>query len=350
LKSALLSASNRHEAVGSETYPRKLKGAVVINPINRRKLFALLAVCALLLCAQSAGIAQKEEENSRRFWPPDFRPAAANPKPKPRTGKYNRVTPQRPSNPTLAPAQEAVLGVTLWLLRSPEETKQVAKPPVKEPDQTAQVDNQEAARVLVKKSNGKKEAMVAERVEANTAFREGQMLRLSIEVPQDGYLYVLDREKFADGKISDPYLVFPTNPRSNENLVKAGRIVELPDSEHVFEISRLSANNNAPLVGELLTFIVSPRPLEGLPRANPDDSPILLPRALVEDWEKKWAAQFEQLELEQGAGKARTKAEQQATESAGQTLTQDDPLPQTVFRLAVKRGNPFLVRFPLTIK
>ena len=43
----------------------------------------------------------------------------------------------------------------------------------------------------------------------NTPLRDGDRMRLSIEAPWDGYLYVLNREQYADGSTSDPYLIFP---------------------------------------------------------------------------------------------------------------------------------------------
>lgn len=327
---------------------------------KQKRVTSLILACVALLATWAAARAQEDknskrqpapvqdEENSRRFWPPNFRPEAAAPKPKPRTGSYKRVTsPPATTNP-IETAEQGSLGVTIWLLRPAAEIKQIAPGQTEQGRGNEPQNAGEIARVLVRKKNGQNAEMVAERVEANTAFSVGQQLRLSVEVPRDGYLYVIDREQYADGTLSDPYLIFPSNPQSNENRVSAGRIIELPNGEAVFEVAQFN-DNGKKLTGEALTFIVSPRPLEGLPRAQADDGPIPLPKAQVETWESKWGTQVEQLELQNGAGKYRTRSEQQATTNANQKLTQDDPLPQTVFRVTAKPGNPFLVKLPLKI-
>src|SRR5437763_12423285 len=50
---------------------------------------------------------------------------------------------------------------------------------------------------------------VPERVEAGTTFREGDRVRLSVESPTKGYLYVLDRDVFADGTTGGVMLIYP---------------------------------------------------------------------------------------------------------------------------------------------
>jgi hypothetical protein len=337
------------------------QGGLMKQKTTSGKLAALLLTAsALLLCGQTA-LAQRpaqqpEEENSRRFWPPEFRPQATTPTQKPRTGRYKPAHSTRPAAPiiTSTATEPAALGVTLWLLRSPEEVKQTAPPAPPTGSRSIGASTDETARVLVKKKIGnseRSEVMIPQRVEADTPLKIGQLLRLSIEVPQDGYLYVVDREKYADGTIGDPYLIFPSNPQSNEHAVKAGRVIELPDPDYAFEVKSKSEDTNQVLAGELLSFIVTPKPLEGIPRASQDDGTIKLSKAQVEAWETQWAknVQVQQLELEKGAGKTRTQAEQNALTKAGQELKQDDPLPQTVFQVSVKRGAPFIVQMPLKI-
>jgi hypothetical protein len=316
----------------------------------------LLSAVVLALGSQTTLAQQPEAENSRRFWPPEFRPKTATPSNKPpRTGRYKPAPSTRPSTLINKPADEtAALGVTLWLLRSPEEVKQAAAPATAPNGSRSISANDETARVLVKKRIGnseRNEVMVPQRIEADTPLKVGQLLRLSLEVPQDGYLYVVDREKYADGTIGAPYLIFPSNPQSNEHAVKAGRIIELPDPEYAFEVKLKSEDSDKVLAGELLSFIVTPKPLEGIPRPNQDDGTIKLTKEQVAAWEVQWGKniQVQQLELEKGAGKTRTQAEQNALTKAGQELKQEDPLPQTVFQISVKRGSPFMVQMPLKI-
>ena len=292
-----------------------------------------------------------QEENSRRFWPPEFRPQATTTNAKPRVGRYKSITP-RPV--TIAQAEPATLGVTLWLMRTPEEVKKDELKQTSASGSRALSSNDEAARILIKKKVGNSERdqeVIPQRIQANTLLKEGQLLRLSVEVPQSGFLYVIDRERYADGKLSAPYLIYPSNPQGQEHAVKAGRAIELPGGDAVFEVKLHSEETHAALAGEVLSFIVTPKPLENLPRGNADESPIKLAETQVAAWEKQWSKNIrvEQLELEKGAGQSRTTTEQAALTSKAQTLRQGDPLPQTVFRLALKRGNPFIVQLPLRI-
>ena len=242
----------------------------------KNKVFQLLLISLLTGLAAMAQ-QPKPAENSRRFWPPEFRPQAATPNAKPRTGRYKPIATNRPLKILDEPnAQPATLGVTLWLMRTPEEIKTTSR------GLGASADS---ARVLIKKKVGKaerNEEMIPQRIEANTPLKAGQLVRLTVEVPQDGFLYVIDREKYADGKLSAPFLIYPSDPQGMTHAVKAGRTIELPDSEWVFEVKAHSEENNALLAGEWLSFIITPHPLEGLPRANADGSLLQLTNAQVE--------------------------------------------------------------------
>ena len=51
---------------------------------------------------------------------------------------------------------------------------------------------------------------------------------MSIESPRSGFLYVIDREQYADGSTSDPYLIFPTQKiHAGNNAVSPGKVIEL---------------------------------------------------------------------------------------------------------------------------
>ncbi|MGE0129511.1 MAG: DUF4384 domain-containing protein [Blastocatellales bacterium] len=297
------------------------------------RLTLFLCATALFICGMMAIRAtQAQDDNtSRRFWPPNFRPAATRPAPAQKTSRYKRTTPALPKEDVpVASIRNAVVGITVWRLR-----------PAKENDD---------ARILVKRSD---KNWAPERVEAATKFSEGQTLRLSIEVPRTGYLYVVDREQYADGSFSAPYLIFPHDSTSDENRVTAGRVVEIPnqsDEQAYFEVKPLRGSGQSTQTAEVLTVIVAPAPLKDLPkRAAGDDQPLLLPKATVERWEKEWSARVERLELEDGAGRAYTSAEKAAGGSPAKRLTQADPLPQTIFRVAVKPGKPLMVKLPLGI-
>src|SRR5215831_6169403 len=154
-----------------------------------------------------------------------------------------------------ATASEAVVGVTLWRLRAVEAA-----------------DN-DGARILEQKSSRKTE-WAGERIEADAQLNEGDRVRLSIESPANGYLYVIDREQYDDGSMGDPYLIFPTtHTRGGNNSVAAGRVIEFPaqeDEPPYFVLTRSRAEH----IGESLIMIVAPQPLGGM---QPGPEPIRVP-------------------------------------------------------------------------
>jgi hypothetical protein len=94
----------------------------------------------------------------------------------------------------------------------------------------------------------------------------------------------------------------------------------------------------------VLTVIVTARPLEGItigPKA------LALSNEQVEQWEREWGAQTEVYDLSGWAGKSWTKAEQEAGASGTRQLTQEEPEPQTIYRVGVKTGAPLLVKVGL---
>jgi hypothetical protein len=65
-------------------------------------------------------------------------------------------------------------------------------------------------------------------------------------------------------------------------------------------------------------------------------------------YEKRWGALTQQLELEGGSGSAMNKAEKAAIKKNA-VLTQDDSLPQTIYRVLAKPNQPLLLTIPLSI-
>jgi hypothetical protein len=339
---------------------------------NQQRAASLILACITILPTWPATHAQGQKsssrpatpaqtvENSRHFWPPGFRPPPATPNTQPASGTYLPAATKRGKRRTgaLKLADPAVFGITLWLLRPAQELQQPTKPPNKSPNQKppqpgGAADNEETPRLLVKRQKAGKEvteSMIAQRVNPDRPFQVGEDLRLSVEIPQDGYLYVIDREQYAGGKLSVPVLIFPSDPLSDENKVRAGRVIELPDNETSFQIKRLSEQSHQPLTGELLTFLVTRTPLTNLPKPDAEGL-IRLDEQTVKQWEEQGGknVQIERLNLKNGAGQNRTHAEQQALTEINQALTQEAPLPQTIFRLSVKQGNTFLVQLLLRI-
>jgi len=192
--------------------------------------------------------------------------------------------------------------------------------------------------------SGKDEDFTPERCEADTALQVGQKVRLSIESARTGFLYVVDRERYADGSFGDAELIFPTlRTHNGDNRVQAGRVIDIPaNGEGLFRIERRRKD----LVAEELTVLVSPGPVAGLQigqKAFPVTSEQLA------EWKKNWGATVKQLEEPGQAGKNLTPAEKEAAEK-GATLNDADALPQTIFQVQARRDNPLLVTITLKIQ
>ncbi len=240
--------------------------------------------------------------------------------------KYLRKTPA-----LLAAAQSSLgtaeIGVTLWRLRP-----------------SAGIDG--GARVLVME-NSQSSQWTPQRIEVDTPLQIGERVRLSVESPRDGYLYVIDREQYADGSFGDAYLIFPTlRTRGGDNRVRPGRLIDIPaqeDSPSYFTL--VPSPNRNDQVAEVLTILVAPQPIGDIALG---DNPIKLSRSDVAKWERTWSTGFERFEMVGGAGKSWTTMEKEASAmKSARLLTQQEPAPQTVYRVASKSKNTFLITVPL---
>lgn len=285
-------------------------------------LGARLLVCGATIMGVSVARAEEPspppDQRTRQLWDDSFtqsRPPAAKP------------AARRPARPSAPPAaNEAFVGVTVWRLQP-----------------AAAAD---ASRAVAIRS-GPNETWLAHRVEVGAGFSEGQRVRLTLEASRQGYLYVIDREQFADGTFGEPYLIFPTlRLRQGNNEVRTGRVVEIPDltdQPPFFTMKRGRRDQ----VGEVLTVLITSAALPGLQIGR---NPLLLSKEQVQEWEKKWSAPTKQLELAGGAGRPYTRAEKEAGESQERLLTQEDPLPQTLYRVASKPEEPVMVAVPLSLR
>ncbi len=178
---------------------------------------------------------------------------------------------------------------------------------------------------------------IAKRVEADTQFHEGDLLRLSIESPRTGYLYVINRDWFADGTSGETNLIFPE--RGEDNRLEAGKLINIPAEDQA--PFRASPKSNQ--AGELLTIVVTSSPLP-LPLSK-DPLPISSTQLL--DWEERWGGLSERFEMKGGAGEARTRQERQAAKGTRQ-LTRDDPSPQTIYLVTPKSSDGLLFNLMLS--
>jgi hypothetical protein len=268
------------------------------------------------------------------LWDSEFlsKRAPSTSKPRPRKEPAYRIaTPPPPAAAAAAAAASTaapgeLVGITVWRLRR------------------SQASDSGDSRLLVQETEQQRTETVEwtpERVEAETPFAAGDRVRLSIESPRAGYLYVIDRELYADGTTSDPYLIFPTQRmRDGDNAVRAGKVIELPDKS-AFKLTPLRSDYQ----GERLTILVTGEPL---PQVTVPANAERLDPSLVAQWETQWAAAAERLELVGGAGQAYTGTERDAA-AQGRLLTQGDALPQSLYRVLSSPGAPVLISVPLRI-
>jgi hypothetical protein len=301
---------------------------IPVFPIRATRLL-VVGTCALAFCSISlvaATQSTQDEETTRKLWDTAFSTTRRKPaRPGRNTagrGNYRVATPR--ISPT-GVSGESVVGVTVWRLR-----------PARVAD--------EGERIIVHEGSDAA-TWIPERVPANAGLSEGDRVRLSIEAARTGYLYVIDREQYADGTLGEPYLIFPTTRTlGGDNQVKAGRLVDIPaqeDSPPFFTLKRSRADQ----VGELLSVIVSPVPLAEL-EMGAQAQKLSVER--VAQWEKSWGGQAGRLELSGGAGKLWTREEKEAAVSDGRLLKAAAPNPQTLYyRPGVKSDEPLLIKVQL---
>jgi hypothetical protein len=301
-------------------------------------LMGIAIFCLLNVPITLTSSAQDSEED-RRVWDSDFlkkRPKSNSPKK--RDIRYKRTTSsaanqdstKKDHGVTGTEEQYAVVGVTLWRLRQPDGSS-----------------DKDVARILDRvQDNPSGIEWVAERINTDTPLAIGQRIRLTVEVPRSGYLYLIDREQYADGTFSEPYLVFPRKRARGleNNEVRAGLPVEFPslEDQHPYFILARSRPDH---IGEAITLLVTPTPIPGL---NIGTNNLKLSQEQVEKWESQWSTSVEIHQLVGGEGKLYNTREKEAVAGLN-LLSEDDPVPQTLYRVARNANDPIMLRVPLKV-
>lgn len=274
----------------------------------------ILSLTLLVLLVLSIS-AQRPEDMTRKLWDTAFSSSTTKKSTNPRRA-YRNATPNVPVN-NVAP--ETVVGMTLWRLRPPRH-------------------NDSGERLIVHEDNTE---WTPERISATTRLGQGDRIRISVEAVRAGFVYIIDREQYADGSLGEPYLIFPTKRTGGgDNEVAIGRLLDIPaqdDSPPFFVMKKSRADH----VAEVISVIVTPSRLEGI---NITDKALKLTDEQVASWEKSWGSSVGRMEMAR-AGQSWTKEEKDARTRA---LTASAPPPQLLFyRPSVKPTEPMFVKLRL---
>ena len=129
-------------------------------------------------------------------------------------------------------ASGTMLGITLWRMRPATEEDEV------------QLETEE-------------QLVTPVRVKSDTPLREGDRIRITVESPRKGYLYVIDREQYTDDSMGRPQLIFPTQRLlDGENAVNESVLLTVPgtdDNPPFFTLKRSGPEHKA----EVVTVLVS---------------------------------------------------------------------------------------------
>ncbi|HZS05763.1 MAG TPA: DUF4384 domain-containing protein [Blastocatellia bacterium] len=226
-------------------------------------------------------------------------------------------------SPIQESAGEPMVGITIWRVRLA----------------TAR-DGGEAVRFLrPRKRDGRPANHILERIDEGQPVPAGASIRFGMEISEPGYLYIVDQEEYAGKGPGPPMLIFP-NIHSRNNAVTPGRLIEIPtDPEVDFEVEVKPGQT-----GEVLTLLVSPEPVDLA--IGPDEMTPLSEETFA-NWKGKWGVKVERIKVGNSAGRPYTKTEKAAASDRDRPLTQGDPLPHTIYKVAARPGDPIMLSLRL---
>lgn len=311
--------------LGTETRKDELEVLAMLNkkPGRQQRICWFAALVAALILGSLSVAAQDQDETTRRLWDTAFIKPGKQVKPKRAGARRYRVT--TPAIPVTGVVGDSVVGVTVWRLRRP-------------------IASDSGERLLVQEGS-EEEAWIPERISGNTRLTPGDRVRVSVEAARTGFLYVIDREQYADGSFGEPHLIFPTTRTLNgDNKVDRGKLIEIPaqdDGPPYFTLQRSRPDQ----VAEVLSMLITPEPLTNI---EITDKSQKLSTAQVAAWEKQWSIQVGSVELEGGAGQTWTKEEKEAGANRNSVLRAHAPAPQLVYyRDGVRAAEPMLLNLQL---
>ena len=317
-----------------------------------RSCSLFLWVAAIVLAPISFAEPQSASDDTRGLKPREYarrlQAQIAQKRRRSKTSKPKALVSYTPLTSDTAPVAAGVdVGVTIWRLR----------PSLK----TDAKDVQEQTRIAVRKKSQSEEKvlmMTPTRAESRTPFADGDLIKFTVEAPFEAYIYILNREQYADGSMSDPYLVFPAREDVGINDKGfPGRLLFLPSdrADDKFELKRLSDLNpadaaNAQKTAEVFTVIFSRQPIKELSPLEKSDEPRKVEKQQLERWHGEWGGPVWRFEQQGSAGASITKVEKQAGKQGGEYLDDADPKPQTVYHVAGRKADALVFDVSIEIR
>ena len=225
----------------------------------------------------------------------------------------------------------ALIGVTAWELRSSVASDPVRSRAIIHPPPSATQSSQATEYTPL-------------RIALEGALRIGMKFWLGLESSRSGYLYVVDRELSRQGRLGEPFLVFPTSRiHGGNNRVSNGDLVRLPGeaTNPPYWVLESSPDDYQ---GELITLILTPQLIPELPSQS-DRAPV--DAAWLAGYEKAWGAPVTRVFQGDTGGFA---APAELNSGTRPVLGQTDPPPENIYTVDVKPGRPIVMSVPISIK
>lgn len=246
--------------------------------------------------------------------------------------------PPRP-RPASASTGQSEIGVTIWKLRPPVRTDKAYRLPVKVGSTIQQ--------------------WTPERVSVNYRFRAGDRIRLAVESPVRGYLYLVNSEIGLDGSLGEPHLIFPESVEQN-NMILPGMLVDIPDQREDLPYFAMNPKKEN-YAGEAIAVIVSERPLNIA--ADPSGKILDIKRfeELIAGIEFDIFARLDNKDKVYSATEAgsacgtktrqleRVKTAELPCGTSTRQMTREEPLPQTIYRVKADVGKPVVAVVELRV-
>ncbi|HLJ25851.1 MAG TPA: DUF4384 domain-containing protein [Candidatus Angelobacter sp.] len=265
-------------------------------------------IIALSILALASVMLVRGQDATRHIWDTAFLSPKADKATQGQAAHKPRYTVLTPRIPVQTVDPGAVVGVTVWRLH--------------------EYKKGDAGERLLVHGGSKPIEFAPKRVSARTLFKRGDKVRVTVEAAREGYLYVVDRERYTHGKQGEPYLIFPAATiRGGENHIVPGQIVEIPaqdDDPPYFNLRQSRPDQMA----EQLTILISPTPIQDV---QPGENGQRLSPEQCAQWEQHSHVDAGMAEIKANVALDWSREEKNAGRDPAISLPPGAPPPQTLF-------------------